>query len=821
MAFNRQAAALSVPGDGPMSEDLRKSGLDIVGDVPWGTHFCQFYRTAGDLLDILVPYFAQGLRHNEFCMWVTSEPLGVEAARAALAAALPDLDAYLEKGQIEILPHSAWYLRGGTFEADRVLAAWVAKLEAARAAGFEGLRLTGNTFWLEPKDWGVFTDYEAQIDGVIGKYRMLAVCTYSLDRCGSSEILDVIRNHRFALIRREGKWELVESSERRRAEEALQASREELRQQNEELLRVQHELQKSEELFRIVASSTPDHVLVQDSDLRYTLVVNPQMGLTEKDMIGKTDGDLLSPREAENLAAIKKSVLVMGKPVHVEMPVSSPGGDREYFEGSYVPRFDAQGKPNGLIGYFRNVTERKRSEEALRQLAQFPEQNPNPVLRVARDGALMYANPPARDLVAALGGPDGSLAPRELREKMREAAARSGVVESDLEDGRGRTFWLAAMRPSGERYVNVYARDITLRKQAERRSELGALLLARVHDAVIGADPDMRITYWNRSAELMFGFTEAEAVGRETLALLQPAYGPGERERVLEELERQGASEAVIRLKHKDGRVIVVEAHATRLAEAERTTGYAVVYRDITERLEAEKALQESHEELEVSAEELRQQNEELLRIQSILHESKEEQRHLAEQRQVALDAALMGWWRYDPVTRMAKWDDRCKQIFGVEGHERLSDEIVAQIVHPEDREGLLAKVEAALDPDHPQPFAAEYRIIRPDGETRWVEAHGRAGFETSGGRRHAVSFVGTVADITGRRRAEEALRESERLERERAEQLKTVNEELMRFNRVMVGRETRMVELKKEVNELAERLGERRRYRISSEEPE
>jgi hypothetical protein len=47
------------------------------------------------------------------------------------------------------------------------------------------------------------------------------------------------------------------------------------------------------------------------------------------------------------------------------------------------------------------------------------------------------------------------------------------------------------------------------------------------------------------------------------------------------------------------------------------------------------------------------------------------------------------------------------------------------------------------------------------------------------------------------------------------------VNEELTRFNRVMVGRETRMVELKKEVNELAERLGERRRYRISSEEPE
>ncbi|HXY87497.1 MAG TPA: MEDS domain-containing protein [Candidatus Acidoferrales bacterium] len=62
------------------TERKRKFGLDFVGDIPWGTHFCQFYETKHDLIDILVPYFAEGLRSNEACMWVTSDPLGVEEA---------------------------------------------------------------------------------------------------------------------------------------------------------------------------------------------------------------------------------------------------------------------------------------------------------------------------------------------------------------------------------------------------------------------------------------------------------------------------------------------------------------------------------------------------------------------------------------------------------------------------------------------------------------------------------------------------------------------------------------------------------------------
>ena len=125
-------------------------------------------------------------------------------------------------------------------------------------------------------------------------------------------------------------------------------------------------LRKSEERFKAIASSTPDHILVQSSNLQYEVIINPQMGLTEKDMLGKTDFDFLAKEDAEKLIKIKKQVLETGKPIHMEVPLLNSKGQREFFNGSYVPRFDAHGLVDGLIGYFQNVTERIHSEEQLK-----------------------------------------------------------------------------------------------------------------------------------------------------------------------------------------------------------------------------------------------------------------------------------------------------------------------------------------------------------------------------------------------------------------------------------------------------------------------
>lgn len=126
-------------------------------------------------------------------------------------------------------------------------------------------------------------------------------------------------------------------------------------------------LRESEERFRAIASNSPDHLLVQDLALRYAFVINPQLGLNEQEMIGKTDFEFLPKDEAERLRRIKKKVLETGSPIRLELPLTSRSGERQFFEGSYIPKRDRKGQINGLIGYFRNITERNKMEDDLRK----------------------------------------------------------------------------------------------------------------------------------------------------------------------------------------------------------------------------------------------------------------------------------------------------------------------------------------------------------------------------------------------------------------------------------------------------------------------
>src|SRR5882724_1547774 len=111
-----------------MASETRKSGIDVVGGMPWGTHFCLFYDTKEDLLDILISYCKAGLESEEFCLWVVAEPLTIEEAINALKGAVPDLDRYLADSSIELVSARDWYLQGGTFDLKRVTGRWHEKL---------------------------------------------------------------------------------------------------------------------------------------------------------------------------------------------------------------------------------------------------------------------------------------------------------------------------------------------------------------------------------------------------------------------------------------------------------------------------------------------------------------------------------------------------------------------------------------------------------------------------------------------------------------------------------------------------------------------
>ncbi|GAB6194807.1 PAS domain S-box protein [Lysobacter xanthus] len=144
------------------------------------------------------------------------------------------------------------------------------------------------------------------------------------------------------------------------------------------------------------------------------------------------------------------------------------------------------------------------------------------------------------------------------------------------------------------------------------------------------------------------------------------------------------------------------------------------------------------------------------------LREANDAQIDLAAQRQLALDAAGLGWWQYDPTTGIVAHDARYAEIYGLEGDGPRAIEAISALLHPDDAPMLWAAVEAAMDPVEPAPYSVEYRIVRPDGRIRWLEAHGVASFRDEGASRTVSNFVGTVADVTERRTAQEILREDE-----------------------------------------------------------
>ena len=137
-----------------------------------------------------------------------------------------------------------------------------------------------------------------------------------------------------------------------------------------------------------------------------------------------------------------------------------------------------------------------------------------------------------------------------------------------------------------------------------------------------------------------------------------------------------------------------------------------------------------------------------LKRAEADLRESKD-------RLQLALNAARLGWWQYDPVTDMVSGDARCREIFDVEKSAAPIEELLHP-VHPDDAERLWAAIAGALDPVDPKRSVTEFRLRRRNGEVRWVETLGLARFEGQGPKRRAASMVGTAQDITERKEREE-----------------------------------------------------------------
>ncbi len=129
-----------------------------------------------------------------------------------------------------------------------------------------------------------------------------------------------------------------------------------------------------------------------------------------------------------------------------------------------------------------------------------------------------------------------------------------------------------------------------------------------------------------------------------------------------------------------------------------------------------------------------------------------------SEQRlRIALDAGQLGAWQLDLATNMLDCTPRCKANFGLPADADFTYQRFIEIVHPDDRDSVRANVQRAFD--ERALYQAEYRVVWDDGSLHWISASGRANYTVDG---RPYNMVGITLDVTERKRAEEAVRESE-----------------------------------------------------------
>jgi PAS domain S-box-containing protein len=360
-----------------LENQLRYTGLDVIGNAPWGTHFCNFFYSKQDLLEMLVPYFKAGLENNEFCLWITSDPVSVDDALASLRSGIPLLDQYLSSNAIEVLPHAEWYLKDGVFDPKRVIDGWNGKLNHALSNGYAGMRVNGNEAWLERHVWKDFIEYERELNNSITGKRMMVMCTYPLAKCNGADVLDVAHVHEMAAAMRNGKLEIVEKPELKRSKAEIKKLKDEVEKLVEarsmELMQALREVKYSAERFSRVFHLNPflPMVLSEFDDGRY-IEVNTSFtdlfGFKHDEVIGKTVRELnvwVDPAQRDSFVEnIKQGGMV--KDAEVKLKAKNGKILDVRFSMIVIPMNDGP----KVLSMALDCTEQKAAERMLRESEQ-------------------------------------------------------------------------------------------------------------------------------------------------------------------------------------------------------------------------------------------------------------------------------------------------------------------------------------------------------------------------------------------------------------------------------------------------------------------
>jgi len=207
-------------------------------------------------------------------------------------------------------------------------------------------------------------------------------------------------------------------------------------------------------------------------------------------------------------------------------------------------------------------------------------------------------------------------------ERVRAATAEGTPFYFDQPDEGSGTWSEHVLYPSAG--MIVWSRDISDRKHAEQRLAQQAQVLDNAHDAIVATDERLVITTWNRAAESLIGWTDAEVIGRDMRGVLRPALDTRPLDELFRIVQETGLGTASTILHRKNDPHSYIDASVTALRDgSNRLTGYVTSFRDITASVSASEALKDGEaRQLSIANDDLHVQISERSRAEDALRRS-------------------------------------------------------------------------------------------------------------------------------------------------------------------------------------------------------
>jgi PAS domain S-box-containing protein len=378
-------------------------------------------------------------------------------------------------------------------------------------------------------------------------------------------------------------------------------------------------LRESEERYRSVVENARDAIFTISRDGRLTSA-NPACevltGLRRDDWIGQPFALLAHPDDMARASEVFHRTLVGEKTPTTELRVRTGPGETVLLEFLSAPQIE-NGQVVSVLGIGRDITERKRAEEGLKQSEhRFREMLENLKLiamTLDKQGKVTFCN----DYLLQLTGhtreeiigadwfekfvPETEVAIKKIFLDTIETGAVPTHYQNPIKTASGERrdiLWNNTMLRDGSGNIIGSAsigEDVTERKRAEESNVQLAAIVESSDDAIIGKDLNGIITNWNKGAEKIYGYMAGEVVGTSILRLI-PADRRDEENQILETIKRGESMKHFETLRQtKDGRLIDVSVTASPIIDVTgKIIGVSKVARDITERRKLEAQFRQS-----------------------------------------------------------------------------------------------------------------------------------------------------------------------------------------------------------------------------------